>query len=623
MILSLRDKLQGTVAFIVVGIVAVPMALFGVESLFMRGAAEDGVAKVNKVAITDNQLQQAVAVQKQQILNRMDGLDPALIDDEQLRAPVLQQLIGQEALRQQALDNGVGVAPQLVQMALRDEAAFHTDGRFDRGRFEFVIRQMGYTPGGYLELLKGELVNQQVYQALAYSEFAAAHELDATVRMLAEERDFRYIHIPTELAAESLSVEEGALQTYYEEHAERYVEPEKLVLEVIELNLQDIAEKIDLNEAEIERFFEEEQEQVPDQSGWEIAHILLSDPDTSADELATIRERLAAGEDFAELAAEFSDDSGSARQGGLLGFGGEDDFPAEFVAALATMEPGDSESVETSSGVHLVKLLAVSEDTEAPQFEEERERIAAELRQLKAQEKMVDLVDRLREQSYNAVALRDVADDLDVPYRLSDPISRDTRTSAVEGHPRIVSAAYTDDVYEDGFASEVMELASGQVVVVKIEEKIPARQLTFSEVRQQVEEAWRQAQVRDRLMAMGNDVLESLEAGSEGADEQLAELGLDWQTATAISRGDARVPAEIQAFAFGLPEGASEPTGQLLPGDGFAIVALDGVRAGSIESVSAGELAQLRGQLINDHASRAIDTVQAVAVEQAKVVLQP
>ena len=162
MILSLRDKLQGTVAFIVVGIVAVPMALFGVESLFMRGGAEDGVAKVNKVAITETQLQQAVAVQKQQILNRMEGVDPALIDDEQLRAPVLQQLIGQEALRQQALDNGVGVAPQLVQMALRDEEAFQIDGRFDRGRFEFVIRQMGYTPAGYLELLKGELVNQQV-----------------------------------------------------------------------------------------------------------------------------------------------------------------------------------------------------------------------------------------------------------------------------------------------------------------------------------------------------------------------------------------------------------------------------------------------------------------------------
>lgn len=622
MILSLRDKLQGTVAFIVVGIVAVPMALFGVESLFMRGGAEDGVAKVNKVAITDTQLQQAVAVQKQQILNRMEGIDPALIDDEQLRAPVLQQLIGQEALRQKALDNGVGVAPQLVQMALRDEEAFQTDGRFDRGRFEFVIRQMGYTPAGYLELLKGELVNQQVYQALAYSEFAAAHELEATVQMLAEERDFRYIHIPAELAAESLSVEEGALQTYYEEHADRYVEPEKLVLEVIELSLADIAETVELDEAEIERFFEEEQAQVPDQSGWEVAHILLSDPAAAADDLATIRERLAAGDDFAELAAEFSDDSGSARQGGLLGFGGKDDFPPEFVAALAKMEPGDSESVETASGVHLVKLLAVSEDSEAPQFEEERERIAAELRQLKAQEKMVDLVDRLREQAYNAVALRDVAEDLDVPYRLSDPISRDAPANGVEGHPRVVSAAYSQDVYEDGFASEVMELASGQVVVVKIEEKIPARQLTFSEVRQQVEEEWRQAQVRDRLMAMGNEVLESLEAGADEAGEELSELGIDWQAATAVTRGDSGVPAEIQAFAFGLPQGASAPVGQLLPGDGFAIVVLDEIRPGSMEAVPAGELAQLRGQLINDHASRAIDTVQALAAEQAKVVLQ-
>lgn len=625
MILHLRDKLQGTVAFIVVGIVAVPMALFGVESLFMRGGAENGVATVNKVAITDSRLQQAVAIQKQQILNRVEGLDAALIDEEQLRAPVLQQLVRQEALRQQAMDNGVGVAPQLVQMALRDEAAFHTDSQFDRGRFEFVIRQMGYTPAGYLELLRGELVNQQVYQALAYSEFAVAHELDATVQMLAEERDFSYIHIPTELAADSLTRDEAALQTYYEEHADRYIEPEKLVLEIIELSLDDIAAEIELSEAEIERFFEDEQAQVPDQDGWEVAHILLTDSASAEADIAAIRERLSAGAEFSELAAEFSDDRGSARQGGQLGFGSRDDFPAEFVTALSVMQPGEvSEPVKTESGVHLLKLLSMTEDGDAPRFEEERERIAAELRQLKAQEQMVDLVDRLREQSYNAVALRDVADDLDLPYRLSAPISRDARRdilpSGVEGHPRVLTAVYSEDVYEDGFASEVMELAAGQVAVVKIEEKIPSRQLTFAEVEDQVENDWRQAQVRNRLQTMGEEVLAELEAGEAGG--RIVDLGLDWQSVTAVTRGDALVPAEIQAFAFALPGDSSVFEGRLLPNLGFAIVRLEGVRPGAPESVSAGELAQLRGQLINDRATRTIDAVEGMAVQNAKVSLQ-
>lgn len=623
MILSLRDKLQGTVAFIVVGIVAVPMALFGVESLFMRGATEDGVATVNKVAITDRQLQQAIAIQKQQILNKVEGLDPAIIDEEQLRAPVLQQLIRQEAIRQQALDSGIGIAPQMVQAALRDETAFYTDGRFDRDRFEFMIRQMGYTPSGYLELLKNELVNQQVYQALAYSEFTLPHELDAAVDILAEERDFSYASLPAELAAATLVVEEDALQAYYNGHAGRYVVPERLVLELIELSTGELANKVEISEAEIKVFYEEEQAQRPDQGGWEVAHILLTDPDTAAGDIAVIRERLAAGADFSALAAEFSDDSGSARQGGFLGFGGENDFPAEFVEVLAAMQPGEvSAPVETSSGVHLLQLLAVSHGTEAPRLEEERERIAAELRQLKAQESMVDLVDRLREQSYNAVTLRDVADDLDVPYRLSEPVSRDTSIAGVAGHPRVIAAAYSQDVYDEGFASEVMELAPNQVVVVKVQEKIPSRQLMFAEVREQVEEEWREEQVRSRLAVMGSEVLQALEEDSGQAAELMTQLGVEWKEAKGITRDDARIAPEIQAFAFSLAGTASEPQGRVLSTGEFAIVRLDRVRSGVESSVTAGELAQLRSQLVNERATRMIGAVETAAVKNAKVVLQ-
>lgn len=623
MILTLRNKLQGTVAFILVGIIAIPLALFGVESLFMGGGSEKGVATVNKVAITDSRLQQAVSMQKQQILARLGNVDPSFVDEQQLREPVLERLIRQEALRQKAVASGVGVPPQAIQLALRDEPAFQTDGRFDRNRFEFLVRQMGYTPAGYLELIKEELVTQQVYQAMAYSEFTASHELDAAVNLLAEERDLTYVSIPRASVATNLEADEETLRSFYEEHAGNYVDPEKLVLEIIELKAADLVANIEVPEAEIKRFFDDEQTELPDNRGWEVAHILLAGADPGDGRLETIRERLEGGEEFSDLAREFSDDSGSARQGGSLGFGGEGDFPEEFVVALESMSSGEvSEPVETTSGVHLIKLLAASEGDEKPDLDEERERIATELRQIKARDRMIDLVDRLREQSYNAVTLRDVADDLDLPYTLSNPISREQGGEGVEGHPRVLAAAYSDEVYEDEFASEVLELAPDHVVVVKIEEKIPSRQLEFSEVQEHVEAAWRQTQARSRVLTAGRNLLETMASDPEQAQALMAELGAEWQSLEGVVRGDPRLPGDVQGLVFSLPGDDQRPEGRLLPSGDFAIVRIDAVRAGSLDDLSSAELSQLRGQLINDRATRAIEAVERYAAGEAKVVIQ-
>ncbi len=618
MILSLRDKLQGTVAFVLVGIIIIPFALFGIDSLFLGGGSDGNeVASVNRVPITEQRLQQAVAMQKQQILARLGDVDPSLIDESRLVEPVLERLIRQEALRQQAVDAGMNVAPQAVQLALRDEPAFQTGGQFDRGRFEFLVRQMGYTPSSYLALIKDELVSQQVYQAVAYSEFTTSGELEALVRLLAEERDLSYLHLPASRFADELEPDEATLRAYYEARADSYVQPEQLVLEVINLSAEELAGRVEVEEAEIERFFQEELAALPDNRGWEVAHILIADGDQ--ERLTTVREQLDRGVSFADLAREYSDDAGSARQGGALGFGGEDDFPPEFVAALETLETGEvSGPVRTGSGVHLLQLIAVAEGDERPDLEGERERIASDLRLLKAREQMIDLVDRLREQAYNAVSLRDVADDLGVPFEVSEPISREGG-SGVLGHPRVVSAAFSQEVYQDGFASEVIELAPDHVVVVMVEEKIPARQLAFEEVEEQVTASWMVSEARDRALASGRELLEWLSSDPARAEARMEALGLEWRSLESVTRGDPRLPAAIQTLAFSAPSDAADPEGRLLPSGDFAIVRVAEVRPGDPARLSQAELTQLRGQLINDRATRSIQSVEEVAVSDARV----
>ena len=100
-------------------------------------------------------------------------------------------------------------------------------------------------------------------------------------------------------------------------------------------------------------------------------HILVEEEDEAAAVLA----RLEAGEEFADIAREVSQDPGSARNGGDLGFFTAGRMVAPFSAAAFELEPGEiSDPVETQFGWHVIKVEE-RRATQLPQFEDMREQI--------------------------------------------------------------------------------------------------------------------------------------------------------------------------------------------------------------------------------------------------------
>ena len=216
MLQDFRDNLKGSAKIVLVAIIIVPFALFGVDAIFLSGSSVEEAASVNGETITELRLQQSVALQKQQILNRYEDLDPSMINDEQLRGPVMQQLIRQKAVELAAREQGMAIDDKMIYRLLLEVPDFQVEGKFDAQRYEFVLRQMGYTPNSYNKLLRSDMLNSQFMQGVSNTGFSTERENQLLASITEQTRDFYYLTIPRAPVLDAISITDEEVQSFYE-----------------------------------------------------------------------------------------------------------------------------------------------------------------------------------------------------------------------------------------------------------------------------------------------------------------------------------------------------------------------------------------------------------------------
>jgi peptidyl-prolyl cis-trans isomerase D len=193
MLQSIRDNLKGTFAFIIIGIIIVPLALFGVDSLFSDSGLGQNAAQVNGDDISETDLNRAIYMQKQQMIARFGQNLPAdFISDENLRQPVLDSLIERQLLSQSAADLSMAISSSKLDQIILASSQFQTDDSFDSEKFVAVLRNMGYTPATYKVLLERDLINNQLQLGLSASDFTLANEIDASAALSLQSRSFSF-----------------------------------------------------------------------------------------------------------------------------------------------------------------------------------------------------------------------------------------------------------------------------------------------------------------------------------------------------------------------------------------------------------------------------------------------
>lgn len=602
MLQNIRNNVQGTMAKVIIAIIIVPFAVFGIESLF--GGGQTDVAIVNGKKISDLELRRAVDMQRQRVLNAMgDNFDPAMLDEARLRGPSLDSLIGQTLLTDIAADSGMRVPVSLLDQLITSMPQFQQDGRFSPDIYLSVLRSQGMSPSLFKERLGTNILIAQLNAGLGESEFVTPQEMELLAGLVAQQRSYRYLIIPASVVAAKEPVTDDEIQAFYESHIDEYQLPEQVKLDYINLRLADFAKPV--TEEAIRTEYQSELKAYQASTERRAAHILLTAGDGRSEQetmalAESLKERLEQGQSFDELAKEYSADLGSAANGGDLGYSDGTVFPATFEAALAELSVGEiSEPVKTDAGIHLITVTDVRGD-QPPSFEERRDDIAARLQARESEPRFLALIEELRDLAFNAETLEQPARELSLTVEHSDWVSEESGTGLF-ANSRLRSAAFAEDVKKAGHNSEVIELAPDHYVILRVAEQRPPQPMPFSDVRDQVAQRMKEQQTRSLLMEKARTLRNEIADGAALADVAARE-GLEWQLADAVRRQTLSVPAEISEAAFAIPAaGADSNTAEgaleIVPmTDAVALIQLDAVIDGSVASLSQQERSALAAQ---------------------------
>ncbi len=599
MLQSMRTKIKGVVAFFLIALLSIPLALVGVESLFLENHQIGKAAEVAGEIISEREVQLAIGRERQRLQAQIGAaLSDDLLSDERLRTPVIESLVERSLIANLAKNGNMTFSDGAIDQRIVEMPDFQIEGNFDSQRFIQIVRSIAHTPTSFRDLLREDLLVSQMQRAVLATDFITSDEIDRSVALSRQTRDFSWITLPLGDLQEKMVVSDEEISKHYESNKDSYLSEEQVAIEFIELNIDQILVDVSVTEDELRDAYQQIVDGFIESTEREAAHIMVEEGEDSAQKIAEIQSKLAANEDFASLAKEYSDDFGSRDNGGNLGVSTGDSFPEAFEEALALLEPGQvSAPVDVDGATHFIKLLSINE-SKAPSFEEQRVDIENDLNQTKAEAQFIQDVEALRELSYNAESLQGVAEQLGVSLGKTDLFSRSTATDAVLRDARVLTAAFSEQVVQQGYSSDVLELSDNKAMVVKMLEHKPVRELTLDEKRADILAELTLEKAKQQLTEQAENFRQSLQTGTDIA-ALAEENGLQLDSQVDAQRNAVGVPSELLEAVFTMPHPDASVVidGYHLNNGDYVLVSLSKVLSGSLESLVENERASLRTNL--------------------------
>ncbi|EAR59548.1 SurA N-terminal domain-containing protein [Neptuniibacter caesariensis] len=583
MLQSIRDNSQGIIAKIIVGLIAVTFALFGVESLVSLTGGSNAPATVNGEEVSQQELVQGMRLQRNQMLSQMgENADPGLLNDNLISSMVLEGLIEQKVLVQSAENQGLVFTDAMIDQLIVSTKDFQVDGKFDKVQFETVLRNAGLSPLSYRALVRKEKLTEQERIAYLLSAFTLSNELNEIATLQNQSRDTRYFTLAAEPERAAQTVSDDEVADYFAQNSGQYLSDEQVAIEYIVLDRADLEKDVEVTADEVSAAYQQMVDSYQAQELRQAAHIMveISDEQEAAaaeTKAKALLDRLNAGEDFAAVAQSDSDDPASAEMGGDLGVNEKGTFSAEFEDALYALEKGQiSEPVQTEFGYHLIKLLDVVE-SEVPTFEEAKAGIERDLLNEKAELEFVAQLDTLKDVAFSSGDLVEPAETLGLEIQTSELFSRAGNEAPITSEPKVLSVTFDPSFLQEGVNSDPIELSSSKVVVLRILDHQLPRERSLDEVKEVITATLLEEKVAEALTTKADQFIAKLKQGE--ALESLAS-GSEVISKTDISRGSQDLPEQLREALFEMPkpaEGeASYAAVDLLDGS-KAIVALEKV----------------------------------------------
>jgi peptidyl-prolyl cis-trans isomerase D len=600
MLQKIRDNSQGVGAKIFVWFIIVIFGAWGASSIVSTVINGTPVVSVNGVDIDELAVENNAQIKIQELIESLGpDADLSSIDEELVRESALNELIQRELLLQYAENSGMVISSRAIDRGIAQTADFQIDGVFNGERAQVLINSMGYTPNSYRAALASQGLISQTSFAYGLSGFVTKPEIEYLAKLLNQTRDLRYILINLESQFGSIEVTDEEIAEYYAANESQFMQEEQVSLEYIEINKDDIFDEVSVTQEQIRQRYDEEQLEYQSQIERRASHILLEAFDDNgfaeALSLATeLKDRIDSGESFEALALEYSDDIGSAEEGGDVGYTSGDNFVEPFEQALLALEVGAvSDPVRSEFGVHVIKLTEQSESS-IESFEDSRDRLERDLKTAEVDTIFLERAVELGNLAFESFDLADPAEIMGFEIKTTDLFGRSGGTG-ITTNTDVINSAFSTQILIDGLNSDLIAVTPSRNVTIRVLEHNQPQLQPLEDVSGEIQVLLQFEKITAQTVELGETIKTNYQNG-QNIDSLLELQNLSWNQLNSLERSDQALPPELiqNVFNMATPEQDSPIIdGFQLSSGGYVVVELQSVVEGSLDDFEEAELDSL------------------------------
>lgn len=543
MLLKIREKAQGIFAWVILILICVPFALWGIQN-YLNVGQETPIATVGEKDFFQLDLNRAYAQYSQNVSQL--GLD-----EETIKKQALDKLISDEVLLQYVQDKGLVVTDQAAREYIKSLQYFQVDGKFNKMRYESLLSTQNMTSAEFVGRIRNALIMEQFQQSIINSSFVTQHDVDNFFKIQNQQRSVEYVTVPLEKITEQPAEEE--VNAYFQNHQDDYKTEEQVSIEYIELSLDELAKAIEPTEEDLQAFYDDQKDVYTTNERRKISHILFAfTEDTGKDEAALekakqARKRLET-EDFAVVAQELSDDQLTAKNGGDLGLFNVGDMEPAFEEAAVSLQEGEiSDPVKSAFGYHIIKVTELVPESIKP-YSEVFEDVKTAYQKAEAENTFYELGETLTEVSYeNSDNLSAVSEAVGIEIQKTDPFTR-TQGPDIAMEQAVREASFSEEVLK-GNNSDPIELGTDRLIVLRMLEYQPAKIKELKEVSELVVEAILADKARVAASEKAELILQQLRKG-ESLQAVAEKDKLELKKIEDLSRSNGELPWQLSQGIF-------------------------------------------------------------------------
>ncbi len=573
---SIREKATGWFAWVIVILISIPFALWGINS-YITPDANPSIANVGDYKVSVQEFQNAVQSESKEFKGQ--------IDDALIKQIVLEKIINNRALINFLNSSGLSISKAQIDTYIRNDVNFQVDGKFSEDLYNRYLPS-AYSKSNYRASIARQLLLEQFSNGISRSSFVADNEVKRVIQLIKQKRDISYSIIKADTFSDKVTVSDDEIKNYYQNFQDQFKNPEKIKLAYIELSRQNLAKDISVSDEEINKYYQDNLSLYTQPERRRASHILFSVPSDASTEIKektkleaqSVLDKIKSGADFSEMAKQYSKDPGSADNGGDLGFFAKGEMVPAFEESAFSLQPEDiSDVVESSFGYHIIKLTKIEGGQSKP-LDEVKDEIIKAIQFDNAESNYVNKTESMQTIAYEQPdSLEPVATELNVAIKES-PLITKAGGEGIFSNPKLLNAAFGDTVHEEGNNSDLIELGNDHVVVIRLVEKIPANIKPLAEVTPSIKSRLLKEMSSSKAQEKAKEYVKQLSDGI--SFEQLSQdNSLVVVNTNAVDRQSREVPNGILRKAFTMPREQKFSSTKMPNGD-IAIIEIKSITAG-------------------------------------------